>query len=54
MLVTFISSLNIALFGGIESDQIKLSLEPEAASIWCQQVKVGKQLAYKNRAVNIW
>jgi len=28
------------------SDHIKLSLEPEAASIWCQQVNVGKQLAF--------
>jgi len=34
------------LKGGIAGDHIKLSLEPEAASIWCQQVDVGKQPAF--------
>jgi len=34
------------LQGGIDSDRIKLALEPEAASIWCQQVHVGKAHAF--------
>jgi len=32
--------------GGIDGDHIKLALEPEAASIWCQQVNVGKGLEF--------
>jgi len=32
--------------GGIADDHIKLSLEPEAASIWCQHVNVGKQPSF--------
>ena len=36
----------VYLKGGINGDHIKLALEPEAASIWCQQVNVEKGLAF--------
>ena len=36
----------VHLKGGIDGDHIKLALEPEAASFWCQQVNVGKGLAF--------
>jgi len=29
--------------GGIEGDHLKLALEPESASIWCQQVEADLQ-----------
>jgi len=32
--------------GGIDDDRIQLALEPEVASIWCQQVHVGKELSF--------
>ena len=32
--------------GGVDDDRIKLALEPEAASIWCQQVHAGKELPF--------
>jgi len=31
--------------GGIDDDHIKLALEPEVASIWCQHVDAGKNHA---------
>jgi len=32
--------------GGIDADRIKLALEPEAASIWCQHVDERKKHAH--------
>ena len=32
--------------GGIDDDRIKLALEPEAASIWCQHDDAGKELPF--------
>ena len=32
--------------GGIDDDRIKLTLEPEAASIWCQQLYGVKEHAF--------
>jgi len=39
-------SIKILLKGGIEGDHLKLVLEPEAASVWYQQLELGKKSAF--------
>ena len=34
------------LQGGIDGSHIKLALEPEAASIWCQHENINKETAF--------
>jgi len=38
--------VQLLLKGGIEKDHLKLALEPEAASVWCQQVEAGKKSVF--------
>jgi len=39
-------TLRLLTKGGIQEDHMKLALEPEAASVWCQQVEAGKKSVF--------